>query len=103
MKRMETVGSFLRDLVGERDRQGGASTEADDVDFLIAGLEVVLQTLHHLADALVTAEAERLGDLVTGEGAGGLADPLQIQAAPLLLRIVIRQGIFVGPEEIEDV
>ena len=52
MKRMVTVGSFSRNLVGEGDRQRGAAAEADDIDLLVARLEVVLQPVHHLADRL---------------------------------------------------
>src|SRR5262245_6287008 len=50
---------LLGDLVGERDRQRRAAAEADDIDDVVAGFDVVLKPIHGLANAFVPADAER--------------------------------------------
>ena len=94
---------LLGDLVGERDRQRGAAAETDDVDGRVAGFDVVLESIHRLAHALVTAEAERPAS----------ASPIGVRASwPMPLRyrlprsfdgVVVLQRVVIRVKEIADV
>ena len=95
---------LARDLVGERDRQRRAAAESDDVDGGVAGVAVERQAVHHDADAEEPAEAEGLGHHRPGVGLRPPADPLQIEAAPVVAGFLeVLVGILIGPEEVQRV
>ena len=94
---------MLGDLVGERDGERGAATEADDVDVPVARLEIVLEAIHGSAHAFVTAKPERARGRVADSGPRQLADALLIEAAALLGEVVVPQRIVIRVKEIADV